>query len=114
MSEMKTVSAKITNISPLQTMQVDLEITNENGESEQVQTIYFINQTNGNVFDFNGPVDEKTQKGIHQWIQRVNEEAKRKFMGGLATATPEQLKEMGIDLNDRDALMNSGKKKIIL
>lgn len=97
MSDMQ--QGKIISIQPLAPMKVIIE-GEENGEAFIAEAVMFMDQMDGRVYDLHGPVDSNIQEAIGNWIEKKTEEIKKKQMSGMMQATPEQLREMGIDIKD--------------
>jgi len=103
-----TVKAKLLDISPLAPLRIVMEVEHENGEKELAHTIVFIDQSEGKIYDQDGPVEESMENAVLQWIQKKQEDLKKEAMKTMIKATPEQLAAMGIDLNEAPP-RNSGK-----
>jgi hypothetical protein len=93
----KVVSAKINDISPMIVLKVSMTVKGEEDDS-QIENIIFLDQASGQIYDNEGPVEENFNKAVLEWIQKKNEEVKRHMEGTIAKATPEQLRQMGIDI----------------
>ena len=99
MPDMK--EAKILSVQPLAPIKVILE-GEENGKSFNAEAIMFMDQVDGKIYDFHGPVDENMNEAIGGWINKKTEEIEKKARAGMIQATPQQLAEMGIDINNQN------------
>ncbi|MFW5794314.1 MAG: hypothetical protein ACOCV1_02415 [Bacillota bacterium] len=101
--EMIEVKASITEVTPLAPILVSFKIENpDTKKEEESSSLFFLNQASGEIYQDGGPIDEEMAKAILGWIEKKNEEVRRQVHSRLATATPEQLKQMGIDINQTD------------
>jgi hypothetical protein len=103
------VELTIKNVLPLAAIKIETTIK-ENNEVRDENLIFFLDQVNGQVFDIEGRIDEQFEGAILQWIQKKNEEVKRRMSSQLMTATPEQLRSVGIDVNASDLMQPSERK----
>lgn len=103
-------NAKIINVQPLAPMKVIIEGEEKDGSKFNAEAIMFMDQFDGKIYDFHGPVDKNMQEAIGSWIDNKTKEMEKKIRSGIAHATPQQLAEMGIDINN---LNNKNPRKII-
>ena len=96
---------KIINIQPLAPIKIVIE-AEENGEKFIAEAIMFMDQVDGKIYDFHGPIEENMKEAIGKWIDKKTEEIRKKQMSGMMQATPQQLKEMGIDIKNENPNLN--------
>lgn len=102
-------TGKLVDISPLAPLKITLETTNDDLKNEYVESILFLDQSEGKIYNLEGPVSEDLRKAIFSFLKRKQEEVQREMNSALLKATPEELMAMGIDPKEfRKNNQNSG------
>ena len=104
MPESEKVEGRILDIRPLVPLKITLEIKEPDGKLTKGESLFMLEQASKTFYDLSGqPAEESLQEALNQWLVQKEEDVRREVMGGLAKATPAQLKAMGIDMHNINA-----------